>query len=134
MTDERHRQVGVYMTTAAWDGDNRTMKNLNWTQARAWEEVANAGGSEIRWRFDCNFKLDYDGPMLVVSSRFYPPHKNDHDGWEGTVNICCAGDEEAMVSKIFRCSSLDELRTEVEAHVHGLAGQVRAAVRLAIVP
>lgn len=31
--------------------------------------------SPVKWSWDCGLKLDYDGPILRVSSRFYPPHK-----------------------------------------------------------
>jgi hypothetical protein len=47
---------------------------LNWDNAKAWEEKANEKKEifdEPKWSWDCNFKLDFDGSLLRVSSRIH---------------------------------------------------------------
>jgi hypothetical protein len=87
------------------------MKNLNWNNAEKWEDCANKKIDEPwhhpNWSFDCNFKLDYDGPVVSFSSRFYPPHKNDHDGWEGTIAVFLLGKQ--IDAKDFVCDTLDDV-------------------------
>lgn len=88
---------------------------LTWDNAKVWEEQANEKKDiydEPKWSWDCGFKLDFDGSLLRVSSRFYPPHKNAGNWWEGHVLILFL-DEEIM-RKDFKCDTLDELKTEVE--------------------
>ncbi len=60
----------------------------SWEEAHRWEESANEekdGLHEPHWKFDCGFKLDFDGPLLDISSRFYPPanYYVSEVGWEG---------------------------------------------------
>lgn len=90
---------------------------LNWDNAKAWQDAANAQKEfdEPKWRWDCSFKLDFDGPILSVSSRFYPPHKNIAGGWEGDVKISVFG--QLVMKKSFKCATLDQLKKEVEAFV-----------------
>ena len=89
---------------------------LNWDNAEAWEEQVNLGKdswAEPQWNWDCGFKLDFDGPFIHVSSRFYPPHKNNREGWEGSVAVCLMEDE--IFKKEFKASTLDELKDQVES-------------------
>ena len=91
---------------------------LNWEKAKEWQEKANEKKDiydEPKWSWDCNFKLDFDGSLLKVSSRFYPPHKNKGDWWEGVTSINIL--EEEYVAKEFKCETLEELRIEVEKYV-----------------
>jgi len=88
---------------------------LNWENARDWQEKANEKKEihdEPKWSWDCNFKLDYDGSLLSISSRFYPPHKTTSNCWEGTVLVNFLG--EKVFRKEFKCGTLDELKIEVE--------------------
>lgn len=51
---------------------------LNWDNA-SWQEKVNDKKEiydEPKWSWDCGFKLDFDGSLLSINSRFYPPHKN----------------------------------------------------------
>ena len=67
------------------------------------------------WDSDCNFKLDFDGPIIHVSSRFYPPAKHYGPGWDGTVSIFLLGEE--IKSQKFQCDDFDQLTTEVRTYV-----------------
>lgn len=61
----------------------------SWEDARSWQDKANEdkGDSEPLWSFDCGFKLDFDGGILRVSSRFYPPKTHYGSTWDGTVTV-----------------------------------------------
>jgi hypothetical protein len=61
-----------------------------WEEAYAIEAKMNEGkqeNCEPLWDFDCGFKLDFDGPLVKVSSRFYPPKSFDSKIWDGSVQI-----------------------------------------------
>ena len=78
--------------------------------------MANAASVEIdepTWKWDCGFKLNYDGPIVSFSSRFYPPKTDYGPKWDGAVTVLIAG--ETMQEKSFECDSLEELRSQVEA-------------------
>jgi hypothetical protein len=90
------------------------MKELNWKEAEIWQETSNEekNNNEPKWNWDCNFKLDFDGSLVYIESRFYPPHYNRGDYWEGTLNVRVLGD--SILEKEFKCDTLDELKEEVE--------------------
>lgn len=90
----------------------------NWEEANGWADEANSKKcihNEPSWSFDCGFKLDFDGPILSVSSRFYPPKEYYGDGWDGMVTIGLLG--KPIVEKKFECDTLEELRCDVEKYV-----------------
>ena len=90
----------------------------SWDDAKAWTGAANESRESYEvptWRFDCGFKLDFDGPIVRASSRFYPPKSHYGPKWDGAVTII-VGDKDVSEKK-FECDSLDQLRTEVEAYV-----------------
>jgi hypothetical protein len=46
---------------------------LNWDNARKWQENANKIKNihnEPKWKWDSSFKLDFDGALLSINSRF----------------------------------------------------------------
>lgn len=75
-----------------------------------------------RWSFDCNFKLDYDGALLKISSRFYPPTLHYGPNWDGVVHVYLVGKE--IDQKKFECTDLDELKIQVEAYVKTFVDRV----------
>lgn len=85
--------------------------------AHAWADKANGDNGTFYplWKFDCGFKLDYDGPLVHVSSRFYPPKTHYGETWDGTVSIMIGEDD--LIEKSFDCETLEKLRVEVEAYV-----------------
>lgn len=103
--------------------------HYDWKQAEAWEVLANADEGTnpgIEWKWDCFFKLDYDGELLSVSSRFYPPGRNKSGGWEGDVCIYLMDDDVSRRS--FCCPDLDILKNEVELYVKEYAQKVKEAL------
>jgi hypothetical protein len=105
---------------------------LNWDNAKAWLEKANeekeGTHTEPNWSWDCNFKLDFDGPLLKVSSRFYPPHYNSKGGWQGFFKVFLFGEE--ILKKEFECETLDKLREEVEEFQKHYASIVKSALKV----
>jgi len=99
-------------------GDPLSGCPTSWDEAYKWEDVANEEKSEYeepRWRFDCGLKLDYDGPLLSVSSRFYPPKTHYGPKWDGTVTIYLMG--KVIEEKEFECATIDILKEEVETYI-----------------
>lgn len=90
----------------------------NFDDANKWADNANGEKEDYEfptWKFDCGFKLDFDGPILSVSSRFYPPKTHYVPTWDGTVTVKILDKE--VEEKKFDCKTLDELRSEVEKYV-----------------
>ena len=81
------------------------------------------------WRWDCSWKLDFDGGKIVpISSRFYPPHKNGDgaDYWEGDVSIWDG--EESHTLKAFKNEDLEQLMLEAEAFADDLLARANPEV------
>lgn len=90
----------------------------SYAKADEWAEDVNGERekySDPMWRWDCGFKLDFDGPLVRVSSRFYPPKSHYGPTWDGSVTIMI-GDFD-IIDKKFDCKTLEELRVEVEKYV-----------------
>jgi len=84
---------------------------FDWKDAEKWQENQNDKlKGDIKWRWDCGFKLDFDGGIVTVESRFYPPHKNNHNGWEGTMTFNIMG--EKWTSFNLKKDTLDEIKNE----------------------
>ena len=99
----------------------------SWDQATQWEVLANedSGVGEPVWKWDCGYKLDYDGPVVTLSGRFYPPKTHYGPKWDGTVTVLILGEE--VQSKEFDCDSLEELRSQVEAFKIDVADRLKKA-------
>ena len=83
-----------------------------------WTEKANENKNEFHepnWGTDCGYKLDFDGPLLSVDSRFYPPKEGYGEGWDGNVSICYK--ETEITKKAFKAATLDELKEQVETYM-----------------
>lgn len=110
--------------------------NVNWDRAGVWEREANTNKlrhSEPIWSFDCSFKLDFDGPVLKLSSRFYPPTSEEGDNnWDGTATLYFY--DETLEDKEFKAPTLEELKTQVETwyreYSKSIAEIVKAVVKL----
>ena len=86
----------------------------NWHVAKQWANDANDGAQDWErpvWSWDCGFKLDYDGPVLRFTSRFYPPKTHSGAKWDGPITILLMGDE--IDERRFECETLEELRKQV---------------------
>lgn len=95
------------------------MEIKNWDEAKIWEESANRDKenyfNEPKWSWDCNFKLDFDGDLVYIESRFYPPMRHYGENWDGSVRVNVLG--EKVLEKSFECETLEELRKQVEDFV-----------------
>lgn len=97
----------------------------SWDEANAWQAKANEEKDEFTeplWNFDCGFKLDFDGPILSVNSRFYPPTTHGGATWNGSVTVTLVGKD--IEEKKFDCKTLDELRAQVELYIDSLKKQL----------
>ena len=107
------------------------MTELNWNYANDWEDNANSKKQihgEPKWRFDSGFKLDFDGSLITLSSRFYPPNKNFANLWEGYVIILFLGEE--IMIKEFKSDTLDMLKTEVEEFAKLYADSIKSRIKI----
>jgi len=77
-----------------------------------------------KWRFDCGFKLDFDGGIFKISSRFYPPTSHGGDKWDGNAHLEILG--KRVATKKFECATVDELRNEVDQYVLAVAQKLDA--------
>lgn len=97
------------------------MKYLDWDYAYEWQEKVNQDKNKyesVIWNWDCGFKLDYDGPILRISSRFYPIGLRSNTSWDGNVSIMFGTDK--IHEKQFISESLDELKISVETYVENI--------------
>lgn len=105
----------------------------SWEEAYDWEKKANDG--ELRkeyskehkpyWEWDCGFKLDYDGGLMRVSSRFYPPKTHYGKEWDGSVSIYLMNEEEAACGATFKCETLEQLKEKVEKYVENIKNKLQ---------
>lgn len=98
---------------------------LNWWRAEQWAEKVNESKEyyDPKWNWDCGFKLDFGGSLLSVTSRFYPPHKNKGDWWEGDLDISFLGKK--ISTKRFKEDTLDELHLNVETYVREYTDSIK---------
>ena len=125
--------IKTQSTTIIMNGGNG-LKDCptDWDKAREWEKNANCGieyedyDQEMKplWKWDCGFKLDYDGGLMSVSIRFYPPKSNYGETWDGTVTVYIFDKE--VEEKKFDCETLEELKRAVEEYVNGLRSKIEA--------
>lgn len=84
---------------------------LTWDRAYRWANFANRDKPEFgvpKWKWDCGFKLDFDGPLLRVYSRFYKVSA----GWRGSTDLMIG--DETVIEEEFICGTREELRQKVE--------------------
>ena len=98
----------------------------DWEEAKVIFEKMNDGktSNEPQWSFDCGFKLDYDGGLLSIGSRFYPPKTHYGKTWDGTSTVYFQGNK--VEEKKFDCETLDELKSQVEEYVKSIIQRVEA--------
>lgn len=101
------------------------MNGIEFTNAKETHLYIKEKGYDMPvWDFDCNFKLDYDGPILKISSRFYPPvGRYGGDSWDGDVSVYIVG--KLVSEKRFDCPTLIGLKSEVEKYVKSIIDKVK---------
>jgi hypothetical protein len=118
MESENNNIINLPGSTLIFNGGN-PMPGCpeNWEEAKVVLEKLNDDLDEEGplWKFDCGFKLDFDGGIIKVSSRFYPPKSHYGPNWDGSCKIFLL--DKMIASKQFNCVSLDELKLQVEAYV-----------------
>lgn len=104
---------------------------MNWDKAIKWAEDANKDKIEIEepmWSWDCGLKLDYDGPLVRVSSRFYQVQENIFDG---SVSFYIGDDE--IYNREFNSKHIDILKEKVEQYVKDVTESIKANLRSIII-
>lgn len=99
----------------------------SWEEANAWTKDANGDNEEWEqplWSFDCGFKLDYDGPILRINSRFYPPKTHYGPTWDGSVTVYIFDKE--VEERKFDCKTLGELKQEVDKYISELRNRIES--------
>lgn len=104
-----------------------------WDAAYKWQEQANKDKQSIKWRWDCGLKLDYDGDVCRISSRFYPPHKSsdEYAKYYGAITVMISGVEENIHKYEIEAKTLDELQKLTEDHVSKIIDKMHNAIRAA---
>ena len=95
-----------------------------------WIDKANLEKEEYyepMWRGDCNCKTDFDGPLIRVSSRFYPPMGHYGPGWDGTIHIMFP--EEEIIEKKMEADSFEDLVKQTEEFVNGIKEKLKDAIK-----
>lgn len=97
----------------------------NWDGAHDIEAKLNEGKVEMdpKWSFDCGFKLDFDGSLVSISSRFYPPKEHYGTTWDGAVTIYLLN--EVIAKKEFDCQTLDELEKAVNDYIQTIKEKLK---------
>lgn len=100
-----------------------------WDAAYKWQEISNSQNNICLWSWDCGLKLDYDGDLCRISSRFYPPHKNSESYGKYSGNITVyVGDDEIHKHKV-EAFTLDELKKNVEAYVSNIIEKINIKIK-----
>ncbi len=98
--------------------------------AYKWADIANSETKiKCQWSWDCGFKLDYDGELCNINSRFYPPYKSheNYNKWHGNISIYINDDE--ISKKEIEADTLDELRFEAEKYVLDIESKIRESIK-----
>ena len=97
---------------------------MDWDNARIWADTANEDKqpewSEPNWSWDCGLKLDFDGGILRVSSRFY---QGIEDIFDGSVSFYI-GDAE-LFNREFSSKHIDVLKKDVEEYVKAVTDNIQ---------
>lgn len=100
---------------------------MNWDKAYAWADEANKDKDieeiQPRWSWDCGLKLDYDGGLLRISSRFY---QSREDIFDGSVSFYI-GDNE-IFNREFSSRHIDILKKDVEEYVNKVRKNVETTI------
>ena len=90
-----------------------------------WVDEANENKDEYyepKWNTDCGYKLDFDGPLISISSRFYPPKTHYGPTWDGNVTVYLLGNE--LEKKHFDKPTFKELVSDVHDYIKSLSTRI----------
>jgi len=99
--------------------------------ANEWAEQSNQDDNLCKWSWDVGLKLDYDGEICTISSRFYPPHKNsaEYGKYDGIITVLL-GEDEIHNYKI-EAETLNELKTKAEEYSAQLIEKIKTNIEAA---
>jgi hypothetical protein len=102
-----------------------------WDAAYKWQEQANEEDNLIKWSWDYGLKLDYDGDVCRISSRFYPPHKSsaEYGKYHGTITVMIGDELEDIHKYKIEADTLDELKELTEKYVSKILEKMHNAIR-----
>lgn len=111
------------------------MEYIDWEAAEQFEKSANEGKAiylEPEWKFDCGFKLDFDGGIVVISSRFYPPVRQQAVAradrkWDGEIKVLILG--ELIHAEQIEEATLEQLRVKVEIFKKQYCEKIKKALK-----
>lgn len=105
--------------------------NEMWDAAYAWIKEVNSDDNLCKWSWDCGLKLDYDGDICKISSRFYPPHKSsiEYGKYHGTISVYI-GDDEIHKHEV-EATTLDDLKTIAESYSANIIEKITNNVKAA---
>jgi len=115
--------------------DNREFCDENakemWEAAYKWQEQANEEDDLIKWSWDCGLKLDYNGDVCRISSRFYPPHKNhaEYGKYYGVICVMIGDGKKYRYIHEIEVETLDELQKLAEDFVSKTIDKMHNALR-----
>jgi hypothetical protein len=106
-------------------GDNLKDCPKDWSEAKSIIKKLNEGNddTDLCWKFDCGFKLDYDGGLITVCSRFYPPKTHYGLTWNGTVVIKLLS--KTIEEKKFDCQTIYDLKNQVDEYIKSFVGKIQ---------
>lgn len=108
----------------SWEEAYALEKKFN--EDKNWERETDDFKEQPVWSFDCGFKLDFDGPLIDMSSRFYPPKSHYGSTWDGTASVRLMGKD--VAKKKFDCPTIEELKTQVEAWRDEIIAKIKASL------
>jgi len=89
-----------------------------------------------QFSFDCNFKLDFDGALLNVSSRFrrYYHEETNKFGWSGNVGIYNFDDEyeNKIIDKEFDAPDIDSLNEQLTDYFNRMKAKLQPVIAEAL--
>lgn len=114
------------------DGDfGGNTSNEIWDAAYKWQEQVNEDDKLIKWSWDCGLKLDYDGDVCRIYSRFYPPHKSSaaYGKYHGTITVMIGDAIEYIHEHEIEANTLDELQKLAENYVSEILDKMHNAIQ-----
>lgn len=87
----------------------------SYIEANNWARASNQSRKNYcnpMWAWDCGFKLDFDGPLVWLSSRFYPPRSHYGEKWDGKISVMIG--DGTLTELSIEAEKLNELKAAVE--------------------
>jgi len=107
-----------------WDEAEKIQKEFNKPYEDKYGDIAYGS---IHWRFDCGYKLDFDGGLVRVSSRFYPPKTGYGKGWDGNSTVYLLNKQ--IVEKEFKCDTLKQLKEQVDLFIKEMVDKIEETLK-----